>query len=116
MTRMQRPKNWAFFTKDLDRTDQRREWRYHRNHVSTERGIFAADQSQNPASQAACDEFLESYEPLVEKYQHARGRRKQRLREKLLRKLHGAGFIGSRESRAWSDFGPRDWSRLRTAD
>ncbi len=110
---MQRPKNWAFFTKDLDRTDQRREWRYNRNHLTSERGVFAADETQDPAGEAACNEFWDSHEPLVERYRHARGRKKQRLRDKLLRRLHRDGFIGSKETKQWSEFGPRDWARLR---
>ena len=110
---MTRPKNWAFFSKDLDRTDTRRGYRYNRSHVSTERGIFASDPTQDPASQAACNEFMSSSNHLVGRYRRARGRQKQRLRKRLLSRLHRAGFIGSRESALWGEFAPRDWGRLR---
>ncbi|MCA8944051.1 MAG: hypothetical protein KDB80_15915 [Planctomycetes bacterium] len=109
------PDSWAFLQKDLNRTDLRREWRYYRNHRGAERTPDTSDSAADPVGEAACREFLERDQELIDDYQRARGRRKQRLRNLLIDRLARAGFISDRERERWHDYAPCHWVGLACA-
>ena len=89
------PLEWAFFVKDLDRTEFRRNYRFRRDHVLPAFGADRSDGSQDPPTEAACREFARDAEDLIAHYRSASGRIKRQLAERLRQRLAQAGLLAA---------------------